>query len=109
MNLNDVPDDFPQPWLPAVVPGGQPKVGATLSWNVYVGGQTPEGRFERWFICEDLAQQLLLVAQSDAAKHPHHSPDETLGRVRVSVARKGWVSPAELDWLLQRMKTLLQW
>ncbi|ABF09036.1 hypothetical protein [Cupriavidus metallidurans] len=109
MNLNDVPDDFPRPTLPAVVLGGQPKVGATLSWNVYVAGLTPEERYERWFICEDIAKQLLPVAQEDAAKFPHHSPNETLRRVRVSVARKGWVSAAELDWLIQRLKTPLQW
>ncbi|KVT83343.1 hypothetical protein [Burkholderia ubonensis] len=109
MNLNDIPDDFPRPTLPAVVPGGQPEVGVALSWNVYLAGLTPEERYERWVICEDIAKQLLLVAQKDAAKYPHHSPDETLERLRRSVARKGWVSPAELDWLLQRMKALLQW
>lgn len=109
MNFNDVPDDFPRPTLPAVVPGAQPKAGFALSWNVYIRGQTPEERYERWSICEDLAKQLLPVAQDDAAKHLHHLPDESLGRVRVSVARKGWVSPAELDWLLERMRTLLQW
>lgn len=109
MNFDDVPDDFPRPTVPAVVPGAQPKVGATLSWGVYIAGLTPEERYERWVICEDIVQQLLPVAQKDAAKYPHHSPDETLGRVRVAVARKGWVSPDELDWLLQRMKTLLQW
>lgn len=109
MNLNDVPDDFPRPTLPAVVPGAQPKVGAVLSWNVYVAGLTPEERYQRWFICEDLAKQLFPIAQRDAAKHPDHSPEETLDRVRVSVTHKGWVSPEELDWLLQRLKTLLQW
>lgn len=109
MNLNDVPNDFPRRPLPGAVPGGQPKIGAVLSGGAYIAGETPEERYERWFICEDLANQLLPVARKDAAKHPQHSPDETLRRVRISVARKGWISPDELDWLLRRIKTLLQW
>ncbi len=109
MNLNDVPDDFPQPTLPTVVRGARPKLNAALSWGVYIAGLTPEERYERWFICEDLAKQLLPVAQEDATKYPHHSPEETLGRVRVSVAHKGWVSPAELNWLVERLKSLLRW
>ena len=109
IELTDIPDDFPWHTLPAAVPGAQPKLGVIFSGGVYIAGQTSEERYERWFICEDLANQLLPVARKDATKHPEHSPEQTLRRVRISVSQKGWVSEAEMDWLLRRIKTLLEW
>lgn len=108
MNIQDVPDDFPRVVIPAVVTGAQPKVCVREMDGRYVGGQTDEERFERWDICKDLAQQLLPVAQKDAAAHPGQSTEETLRRVRLSMERKGWVSEAELDWLIRRLGVLLQ-
>lgn len=108
MDPNDVPDDFPQPTLPAVVPT-QPKAGFAVSWNVYLRGLTPEDRYERWLMCEGMAEQWVSVARDDIANYPNQSPDETLERVHLSVAREELLSPAELQWLLQRMKVLLQW
>lgn len=109
ININDVPEDFPRHAMPAVVSGVQSKIGVVLSQGKYYAGETPEGRYERWDICEDLARQLALVAQKDGAKHPEHSIEQTLVRVRVSVSQKGWVSEAELEWLLKRVRTLLDW
>lgn len=108
MNIQDVPEDFPRVVIPAVVTGAQPKVCVREIDGRYVTGQTDEERIERWDICEDLAQQLLPVAQKDAAGHPGHAAEETLRRVRISVERKGWVSEAELDWLIRRLGVLLQ-
>ncbi|WP_115665645.1 hypothetical protein [Cupriavidus taiwanensis] len=107
MNIQDVPEDFPRVVIPAVVTGAQPKICVREIDGRYVAGQTEEERYERWDICEDLAQQLLSVAQKDATGHPEHSTEETLRRVRISVERKGWVSEAELDWLIGRLGTLL--
>ncbi|WP_246529907.1 MULTISPECIES: hypothetical protein [Paraburkholderia] len=95
--------------MPAVVPGGQPKICVALTGGRYVAGQTREERHERWLICEDLADQLVPVARKDAAKHPEYPPEQTLERARVAVARKGWVSPDELAWLMRRLRTLLGW
>jgi hypothetical protein len=80
-----------------------------VSHGVYVAGQTDDERRERWLLCEDLAEQLVPVAQKDAVSHPHHSLHQTLERVRVSVARKAWVSPDELTWLMGRLQVLLGW
>lgn len=108
MNLNDVPEDFPRIAIPSVVTGVQPKIGAREIDGRYVAGQTEAERYERWDICEDLAQQLLFVAQTDQAKYPGHSREKTLQRVRISVSQKGWCSDAELDWLIGRLGKLLQ-
>ncbi|SKC93234.1 hypothetical protein SAMN05446934_6471 [Paraburkholderia hospita] len=104
-----MPDDFPLEKGPAIVPGAQPKVCARLSGGFYVAGQSDDEREERWLVCEDLASQLVRVARNDALVHPEQSPSQTLERVRVSVAHKGWVSPDELAWLIRRLQTLLGW
>lgn len=108
MNLNDVPADFPRITVPAVVTGAQPKIGVQEIDGRYVAGQIDEERYERWDICEDLAQQLLRVARKDETAHPGQSREMTLKRVRISVSRKGWCSEDELDWLIGRLETLLR-
>ncbi len=75
----------------------------------FLVGLTATERFERWDVCEDLAQQLVAVARKDAAKHPQHSHEETLQRVRRDLERKRWVEVVEMDWLINRLRTLLGW
>lgn len=108
MNLNDVPEDFPRVAIPAAVTGVQPKIAVREIDGRYVAGQTEEERWERWDICEDLAQQLLHVARRDEAEHPGQKREMTLRRVRISVSQKRWCSEDELDWLIGRLAVLLQ-
>lgn len=104
-----VPDDFPRDLTPASLSGAQPKLGARVIDGRYVVGQTDDERFERWEICEDLAQQLVAKAQKDAAKYLHHSRAVTLQRIKQAVRCKGWTSVAETEWLIERLRTLLDW
>ncbi|WP_322050551.1 hypothetical protein [Paraburkholderia bannensis] len=104
-----VPDDFPRDNSSGIVAGAQPKICVTLSEGKYAAGQTDSMREERWSICEDLAHQLITKAQKDMAANPEHSRDVTLERIRVAVVRKGWLSPAELPWLITRLRALLNW
>ncbi len=104
-----VPDDFPRDDSAGVVGGAQPKVCVVLSKGKYVAGQTDVEREERWGICEDLAHQLIPRAEKDAASHPEHTHAITLERMRAAVSRQGWVSHAELTWLISRMRALLNW
>jgi hypothetical protein len=103
------PDDFPLDKTPAAVSGAQPKIAGRLVDGQFVVGQTAEERDERWDVCEDLARQLMPKALRDAEKHPEHTKDETLLRMRGAVAAKGWVSPEELGWLIERLRVLLGW
>ncbi|CAG9241413.1 conserved hypothetical protein [Paraburkholderia caribensis] len=105
----DVPEDFPRDATPAVVSGSQPKVCAWLSKGRYLTGHANDERRERWLLCEDLASQLVRVAQKDALAHPEQSRPQTLERIQASVRRKGWVSPEELAWLVPRLQQLLDW
>ena len=109
MEPYEVPEKFPRDTMPAVMPGVQPKIGVVLHDGIYIAGQTSEERYERWLICEDLVGQLAVVAKKDSAAHPEQSQEQTLERMRVSVARKTWVSPDELAWLMHRLRTLLGW
>ncbi|PRX84133.1 hypothetical protein B0G73_1611 [Paraburkholderia sp. BL25I1N1] len=78
-----VPEDFPRNVTPASLPGAHPKLAGRLIDGKFVVGLTEEERFERWDICEDLAQQLIGVARKEASKYPEHSRDVTLERVCV--------------------------
>ena len=105
----ELPDDFPHDSIAGVVPGAQPKICVTHSGGRYVAGQSSEERRDRWEVCEDLAQQLAPVASKEAALRPLQSHEKTLQRVLIAVARKGWVSPDELVWLICRLRVLLRW
>lgn len=103
------PEDFP--WqAPPVVSGAQPKLAARLVDGRYIVGETAEERDVRWDYYEDLAQQLVKPALKDLDKHPENSHEKTLQRVRRTVADKGWAEgPAEMDWLIERLRVLLGW
>lgn len=103
------PEDFPRDATLGIVAGAQPKVCVVLSEGKYVSGQTVVEREERWSICEDLAHQLVPKAMKDATVRPEHGRDASLERIRVAVARKGWVSEDELAWLISRLRALLNW
>lgn len=109
MTMIPVPDDFPWDISPASLTGAQPKLAARLVDGKVVAGLTPQERRERWELCEDLAQQLAPKARHDAERHPHHSREMTLQRIRTAVAVRQWVSVVELTWLLARLRTLLGW
>ncbi len=72
-------------------------------------GLTARERYERWDVCEDLVHQLVPKAQKDAAKYPQHSHDVTLGRMRRAVEGRQWTEGLETDWLIERLRVLLDW
>ena len=104
-----VPDDFPRDVTPASLYGAQPKLAGRLINGKFVVGQTDDERYQRWEVCEDLAQQLVAKARKDAAKYPQHSREVTLQRMRRAIEAKGWVSVVEADWLVERLRALLHW
>lgn len=90
-----VPDDSPRDVTPASLSGAHPKLAARLIDGKFIVGQSDAERLERWEIYEDLAQQLVAKAQKDAAKHPLHSREETLQRIKQAVGCKGWTRVAD--------------
>lgn len=106
---SQIPDDFPRDTTPASLSGSQPKLAARrIAGRVVVGLTAPE-RYQRWDVCEDLAQQLVSKTLKDAAKFPENSHDVTLRRMRRAIEGKAWTSVVETDWLMERLRILLLW
>lgn len=104
-----VPDDFFRDVTPASLSGTQPKLAGRMIDRKFVVGQTADERYQRWDLCEDLAQQLIAIAHRDEAKFPEHSHEVTLRRVRRGIEGKDWTSVVETDWLIERLRILLGW
>lgn len=104
-----VPEDFPRDVAPASLAGAHPKLAGRLIDGKFVVGLTEEERLERWSMCEDLAQQLVGVARKDASKYPDNSREVTLERLRRGIEGKQWTSVVETDWLMTRLRSLLEW
>ncbi|ANB74755.1 hypothetical protein AYM40_15840 [Paraburkholderia phytofirmans OLGA172] len=106
---SQVPDDFPRDTTPASLAGSQPKFAGRLIAGRFVVGLTAPERYQRWDVCEDLARQLVSKTLKDAAKFPENSHDVTLRRMRRAIEGKGWTSVVETDWLMARLRVLLNW
>jgi hypothetical protein len=104
-----VPDDFPRDVAPSALAGVQPKLAARTINGRFVVELTEEERFERWQLCEGLAQQLTVPARKDAAKHPQNSHEMVLKRIGVAIAGKDWCSVVEMKWIVARLRELLGW
>ena len=104
-----VPEDFPRDVTPAALAGAHPKLAGRLIDGKFVVGMTEEERFERWDICEDLARQLVGVAHKETSNHPENSREVTLERIRRGIEGKQWTSVVETDWLMVRLRYLLEW
>jgi len=104
-----VPEDFPRDVTPASIAGAHPKLAGRLIDGKFVVGLTEEERFERWDICEDLAQQLVEVVHREASRYPENSCEETLDRVRRGIEAKQWTYAVETNWLMARLRSLLEW
>ncbi|NPT34260.1 hypothetical protein GNZ11_07020 [Paraburkholderia xenovorans] len=106
---SQVPTNFPWDPTPALLSGTHPKLAGRLIDGRFVVGLTAEERFIRWDLCEDLAQQLVPKTLKDAAKYPQNSREVTLRRMRRAIANKEWTERLETDWLMERLRTLLNW
>ncbi|MCG2593028.1 hypothetical protein LZ009_09565 [Ramlibacter sp. XY19] len=102
----DVPDDFPVPVPPGVVPGSQPKLGIREE----KGRFTSDGvvaRAERHDICQDLVNQLVAYAENKRLEKPDTEVSRLVSQVLAQVHKKqfGWgLSPAESAWIAGRVK-----
>lgn len=111
MTQRVIPDDFPREQPPGVVTGVQPKLVVRLIDGKYYTGLTEDELWERYDICEDLAQQLAGYATRKMSEHGW-LVDDVLRRVEASVVKKVstrvWeFSPAEIAWTMKRTRELL--
>ncbi|GGC96672.1 hypothetical protein [Undibacterium terreum] len=110
--VDRVPSDFPIP-APAsgTVGGFQAKVlMIEYKGKYYLKGSTPRDRWERWDVCEDMAQQLKeKCLESKAGKRAHLPEVDILDQYFDRLLKTNWTSPEEARWITQRIAGLLSW
>lgn len=106
-----VPDDFPRPDVAGAVAGYQPKLLLVKhGGKFYPPGGTPPERFERWDICEDLAQQLVLKCREcKSGKRSHMTELQILEQYLRRLLKARWGSDNEMRWVIRRTAALLEW
>lgn len=109
--FNKVPDDFPMPVHMGSIGGAQPKLSAVLYDGIfYAVGTTPPEVYERWILCNDLAEQLTeKSAQSKSGKRAHMSETEILEQYFSRLIATKWTSVPEARWIIQKVAATLNW
>lgn len=106
-----VPADFPRPVHLGALPGAQPKL-LMVAYNgrYYSPGCTPPEIWERWGVCEDLAQQFYRKSlDNKLGKRSHMTEVEILDQYSERLLKTGWGSNAEMRWVIRRAAELAQW
>lgn len=106
-----IPSDFPVSIRLGALPGAQPKMMAShYKGHFYMPGSSPPELFERWTVCEDLAQQLATKSlESKAGKRAHLTETEILDQYLSRLIATNWTSEAEAQWVIRRTAELLGW
>jgi hypothetical protein len=110
-DFEKVPLDFPRPLHLGAVPGAQPKfLAVSCGGRFYSPGCTPPELYERWTVCEDLAQQLSTKSlDSRLGKRSHMSEVEILDQYLPRLIATKWTSEAEARWTIRRTAAILSW
>jgi hypothetical protein len=106
-----VPADFPRPVHLGALPGAQPKLlMVKYGGGYYSPGCTPPEIWERWDVCEDLAQQFCQKSlENKAGKRAHLSETAILDQYLERLLKTGWGSDAEMRWVIRRAADLAHW
>lgn len=106
-----VPADFPRPVPAGAVAGVMPKsLLVDYGGKLYAPGCTPPELFERWDICEDLAQQLRSKSiEAKAGKRAYMAEADILAELLEQLLETDWGSDAEMKWVIRRTAQLLDW
>lgn len=107
----NVPADFPRPVHLGALPGAQPKLlMVKYEGRYYSPGCTPPEIWERWDVCEDLAQQFCRKSlDNKAGKRAHMSEAAILDQYLERLLKTGWGSDAEMRWVIRRAAELAHW
>jgi hypothetical protein len=106
-----VPADFPRPISEGALSGTQPKFSAVMyQGKFYLPGCTPPEIYERWQICEEIAQQLTIKSrESKAGAFSHLSESAILDQCLSPLIRTNLTTKGEARWVIQRVAGILEW
>lgn len=78
--------------------------------KLFPPGCTPPEMFERWDVCEDLAQQLRSKSIEAKTGNRAYMPErDILAEYLEQLLETDWGSDAEMKWVIRRTAELLQW
>jgi len=111
MSQNPLPTDFPIASSPGAISGAQPKLLVRKLGDTYQSGPTDEEVYERYLICEDLAEQLAAYASRKMTANPW-SVETAVSKVETGVLKKVdsgvWdFSAGEAAWTIKRTRQIL--
>ena len=106
----NVPLGFPRETLSGGVPGAQPKLLVRKVGDKYLAGMTDEECEQRYEICIDLSQQLILYCRRKQAEKPEWSTGDILRKINQGIRSKNWdLSEAEILWTMEQVAQGLLW
>lgn len=106
----NVPLDFPRETLSGGVPGAQPKLLVRKVGDKYLAGMTDEECEQRYEICIDLSQQLILYCRRKQEEKPEWSTGDILRKTSQGFRSKTWdLSEDEIIWTMERVAQGLHW
>jgi len=110
-NWSNVPEDFPKPVHMGAIGGAQPKfLAVKFQGRYYEPGATPPEIYERWMMCNDLAEQLTEKSvESKAGKRSHMSEAEILEQYFIRLLHTKWTSEDEARWIIKSVARKLNW
>ncbi|SDE02030.1 hypothetical protein SAMN05421548_13092 [Paraburkholderia lycopersici] len=111
MSRQCVPGNFPRASLQGAVSGAQPKLVLRKTGDKYSSGPTDAERYERYIVCDDLAQQLAAYATRKMTSNAW-SLQATVSKIEVGILKKVrsgiWeFSDAEIAWTIGRTRQIL--
>ncbi|VBO96041.1 hypothetical protein [Burkholderia pseudomallei] len=111
MNQQRVPDNFPRESPQGAVSGAQPKLLLRKVGDTYCAGLTDADVYDRYIVCDDLAQQLAAYA-SHKMRANSWSLQTAVSKVEAGVLEKVrsgiWdFSAAEVAWTIERTRQIL--
>ena len=108
---DQVPADFPRPSIMSSLAGAHPKLALVqYEGKFYSPGCTPPEIWQRWDICEDLAQHLAVrCRETEKGKYAHLSRAEILRQYYERSLKTKWGSDEEMRWISRRTAQLVGW
>ncbi|MDR5798232.1 hypothetical protein QCE49_33065 [Caballeronia sp. LZ008] len=111
MSQKHLPADFPRTTAQGSISGAQPKLLLRKIGDTYQAGPTDDEVYDRYIVCDDLAQQLAAYASRKMTANAW-SLQTAVSKVEAGVFKKVhsgiWdFSTAEVTWTIERARQIL--
>ena len=111
MSPKPLPVDFPRIFSQGAISGVQPKLLLRKVGDTYQAGPTDDEVYERYIVCDDLAEQLAAYASRKMTANAW-SLQTAVSKVEAGVLKKVhsgvWdFSTAEVTWTIERTRQIL--